>query len=175
MDPIEWPKFVFGFDDAEPNPPLKPDYIELVQRLISEPLDEAETNAIRDRGGPDPDRWVMPRGIVPPIYLSFLAWSNGGFFLYGQREWNMLRAEELREYLLMYDFPATLPDALPFATDGSGGFYLFDLREAAVPPGRVIHLAADRFSFDDAAEVASDLLAAMANPGPPGDSATPAP
>jgi hypothetical protein len=115
------------FDHADRNPPLDPDLRDAVSGSVMAPLDTDEVAAITAAGG-NPDGWHFPTRPLPASYLDFLCWSNGGFFLNGDREFQMLSAEELRPYLIDYRVPYFLPGVVPFALDGSGGFYLFDLQ-----------------------------------------------
>ena len=46
----------------------------------------------------------------------------------GDREFGMFDPKSIREYLLSYQLPEYMPGAVPFALDGGGGFYLFDMR-----------------------------------------------
>src|SRR5438874_13679548 len=123
MTPTDWAAV---FDHADRNPPLAADLLPAVSASVSAPLDEGEEAAVRAENGPDPGFWKFPTRPLPASYLSFLAWSNGGSFLTGDREFQMLAAEELREYMLNYRVPFHLPGAVPFALDGEGGVYLFD-------------------------------------------------
>ena len=155
MAPIDWPGVFDGFDVCEPNPGLNPEYVPLVDRLIAEPLNDEERKEIAEREMSDPATWQMPSKPLPESYLSFLAWSNGGHFIQGDREFAMFGAEELREYLITYEFPARCPNAVAFAADGLGGLYVFDLRrEALNGEYPICHFAPDHFSFHDSDPVA---------------------
>ena len=157
MRPINWPAVFEPFDECEPRPGLNPEYVPLVDRLVGEPLSKEEIAEIESRGLSDPNRWVIPSRPLPKSYLSFLAWSNGGIFIEGDREFAILGAEELREYLLTYELPATMAGSVPFATDGHGGFYLIDMRNEANEGGEhpILHALVDRFTYDDAEIVAT--------------------
>jgi hypothetical protein len=148
------------FDHADRNPPLAAELLSAVSPSVSAPLDATELGAIRGEGGPDPGGWKFPTRPLPASYLSFLAWSNGGFFLTGDREFQMLAAEELREYLLTYRVPYHMPGAVPFALDGGGNFFLFDLRTPADPAGEypVLFAPAGSLGFDVAVVVAGSFL-----------------
>jgi hypothetical protein len=128
MTPIDWAAV---FDHADRNPPLAAELLSAVSPSISAPLDRDEVDSAFGEDEIDPSLWRFPTRLLPASYLSFLAWSNGGFFLNGDREFQMLPAEELREYMLTYRVPFRLPGAVPFALNGEGGFYLFDLSEPA--------------------------------------------
>ncbi len=99
-------------------------------------------------------------------YLAFLAWSNGGLFIEGDREFAMLGAEELRDYLLTYELPFMMTGTVPVGTDGQGGLYLIDLRNAADSNGEypILHTLADRLTFDDAEPIASAFPDLFTNP-----------
>ena len=72
------------------------------------------------------DRW-------PKSWLDFFSWSNGGIFLSGAREFgSILTIGEVRDYLVTCGMLLELPGAIPFAMDGSGSFYLFDVRRPPV-------------------------------------------
>lgn len=83
----------------------------------------------------DPSAWVVPARPLPPSYLAFLEWSNGGEFRMGDRWFQFFSILDpghgVRDMLLAYDLPQYMPGALPFAFNGGGTFYLFDMRRAA--------------------------------------------
>ena len=76
--------------------------------------------------------WLKTNGFpicdLPKGYLDFLKESNGGDFGNGEREYQMLSISEVMEYYEIYSFSKFMPYALPFAMDGCGDFYLFNLR-----------------------------------------------
>lgn len=84
---------------------------------------------------PDPAGWVVPGRPPPESYLGFLAWSDGGEFRTGERWVQVFPALDpvhgVRAMMLAYQVPGYMPGAVPFAFNGSGTFYLFDLREPA--------------------------------------------
>src|SRR5215472_6681118 len=85
----------------------------------------------------DPSVWVMPTRPLPPQYLSLLKWSNGAWCRSGEREFGFFPTFDangcgVRESMLAYHVPQYMPGALPFAFNGGGTFYLFDMREDAV-------------------------------------------
>jgi hypothetical protein len=155
-----WSDVFAGYDEADPRPGLSAEYVPLVDRLIADPLSPDEKVEIETRGLSDPEQWVLPGRPLPSAYLSFLARSNGGLFLRGEREFAMLGGEELREYLLTYELPATMPGAVPIGADGFGGLYLIDTRNDADPDGEypILHVDADRFTYDDAEVVATKFV-----------------
>lgn len=143
-----------GFDEAHPEPGLPPQFLEdgLLEGYLASPPNEGEVREVRERSPHlDPANWAMPARPLPPAYKTFLARSNGGTFVTGDREFQMLKAEELREYLFLYEWPETMPGSVPFALDGGGGFYLFDMSEPADAAGEYPILWANggSLTFDD--------------------------
>jgi hypothetical protein len=81
----------------------------------------------------DASQWQLPSKPLPPSYLAFLHWSNGGSFFNDDRHFDpFLACQELRQYMLGYHIPQYLPNAFPFALNGSGYVYLFDMRQEPV-------------------------------------------
>lgn len=84
----------------------------------------------------DPSAWVVPNRPLPTTYLSLLSWSDGGGFRNGDREFGFFSAlgpsGGVRAMLLAYHLPEYMQWALPFAFNGGGVFYLFDMRRPAV-------------------------------------------
>ena len=117
---------------------------------LAEPLSPAEVEEI-NRGQRNPFRrsdplykfykpfdaakWDLPNRPLPAAYLSFLRWSNGGDFRNGERWFQFFPAlgdeDGVRAMLLAYHLPEYMPGALPFAFNGGGTFYLFDMRRRA--------------------------------------------
>lgn len=158
MTPVHWPGLLEAYDVCESKPGLNPDYIPLVDRLIAEPLNDEEQKEIAERESSDPGEWQMPTRPLPESYLSFLAWSNGGLFIKGDREFAMFGAEELREYLITYELPARCPNAIAFAADGLGGLLAFDMRAEAVNGEYpVLHFTADQYDFVAATRIAESF------------------
>lgn len=91
----------------------------------------------------EPAKWKLPRKALPQTYLDFLRWSNGGSFRKGAKWFDpVFRTDEVRSFLLGYDLPQYLPGVLPFAFDGSGTFYVLDLRrppQVGEYPVRIAH------------------------------------
>ncbi|MBN9521385.1 SMI1/KNR4 family protein [bacterium] len=79
----------------------------------------------------DAATWVIPARPLPPSYLSFLRWSNGGEFRTGSRWFQFFPALDVRATLLAYHLPEYMPEALPIALDGGGVFYLLDMHAPA--------------------------------------------
>lgn len=168
MTPTDWAAV---FDHAERNPPLDPDLRDAVSASVCTHLDPDEAAAVRDEAGPDPDAWSFPARPLPPSYLDFLGWSNGGFFLTGDRELQMLAAEELREYMVTYRLPYQIPGSVPFALDGGGGVFLFDMR---VPPDAageypILFAATGDPGYDAAIEVGRSFPAVCSGRTDPAD------
>ncbi len=80
----------------------------------------------------DPRSWRLPTKPLPPSYLSFLKWSNGGSFYNGARAFNFLSTSMVREFALKYRFPEHMAGALPIAFDAGDDFYVFDMRSDPV-------------------------------------------
>jgi hypothetical protein len=117
---------------------------------IARPLTRAELNAINHgqqnpypESDPlsatwrrfDPSKWTIPNRPLPVSYLDMLAWSDGGEFRTAKRWFQFFPTLDLdhgvRAMLLAYHLPEYMPGALPFAFNGSGVFYLFDMRQPA--------------------------------------------
>lgn len=77
--------------------------------------------------------WLQTKGShsknICEDYIAFIKESNGGIFTYGNREYQFLSLNEIVEYYEIYKFSLYMPLALPFAMDGRGNFYLFDMRK----------------------------------------------
>ena len=84
----------------------------------------------------DAGNWVMPTFAFPDSYISFLRWSNGGNFTKGGREFGFFPAVDsgcgVRAMMIAYHIPEYMKYAVPFAFDGAGTFYLFDMRQPPV-------------------------------------------
>lgn len=138
------------FDESIPAPGASDAEIERFVATIGKSLSVAEVAEVnRGQHNPfpasapfhasyrpfDPSGWVIPTGPLPPDYLSFLRWSNGGWCRTGDREFGFFPTDHptggIRQMMLAYRFPEYMPGALPFALNGGGTFYLFDMREPA--------------------------------------------
>jgi hypothetical protein len=143
---IDWSTI---FDEAYPVAGASPAEVAEFTATVGASLSTAEIKAInRGQQNPfpqsdplyssykpfDPSQWVVPNRPLPPAYLAFLHWSNGGEFRTGKRWFQFFSAFDaghgVRAMLLAY-LPQYMPGALPFAFNGGGTFYLFDMREAA--------------------------------------------
>ena len=117
----------------------------------------------------DPSAWIIPNRPLPPAYLAFLRWSDGGEFRTGERWLGFFPATEVRELLLAYCVPQYMPGVLPFALDGGGIFYVFDMRQP--PTGGeypVLITAAGNLGYDDARLLATSFLEACRDTTEPG-------
>jgi hypothetical protein len=150
------------FEQADRRPPADPDWLRAMNEAISTPLLAGERQNLDAEGAPDLSQWTFPTHTLPPSYLAFLAWSDGGLFVNGDRELGMLAAPEVREYMLTYRLPYHMPGAVPFALNGGGCLYLFDLRDPPGPDGEYPVLLADagNLGFDRAVVVADSFSAA---------------
>jgi hypothetical protein len=131
---IDWPTI---FDDWEIQKGASEEEIEIFAKTFNSPLSEKEiaeiqTNLLKinlDIKEYNPGNWTLPNRSFPPSFLDFLTWNNGGWCRTGEREFGFLATFDLREYTLAYMFPEWMPGAVPFALDGGGVFYIFDMRE----------------------------------------------
>ena len=100
---------------------------------------------------------------VPPSYLSFVRYSDGGHFRNGDRLFQMLSVASVRQ-MLGNDLPEAMPLAVPFAFNGGDVLYLFDMREPPDAHGEypILCAATDALDFDPhfAPRVADDFLEA---------------
>jgi hypothetical protein len=109
----------------------------------------------------DARKWRLPAKPLPPSYLSFLHWSNGGSFYNGARGLNFLSTSTLREFALSYCFPEYMSGSLPFAFDGGDNFYLFDMRSDPVEGEYpILFVRAENLSYADAVRVANSFVEA---------------
>jgi hypothetical protein len=182
MRSINWESV---FDEIHSQPGATDDDIAGLVKVLSQPLSQTEIDQVRTKhlhlgrlleescaklGVPVPrvfpwgdcSNWQIPRGNLPESYLHFLRWSNGGAFRKGSKWLDpVFRTDEVRGYLLSYDLPEHMPGALPFAFDGGGTFYLFDMREAPLDgeyPVLVAH--ASNLGFGASHTVGASLLQA---------------
>jgi hypothetical protein len=158
--PIPWANL---FAEAHPTTGAAPSDLDRLLQALAAPLAAAEVAAIEAAHSRDatyrrfdPANWPIPDRPLPASYRDFLPWSDGGSFRNGSRRFDpFLSADALREYLLAYHVPHYMPGALPFAMDGGGNFYLFDLRSDPVDGEYPIFFApAGDLGWDDATPVA---------------------
>lgn len=129
------------------------------------PLNDSELSFVESaRANPfadafHPRKWWLPKFPLPESYLDFLRWSNGGAFLTGERRFDpFIPVAELRRYLLSYHFPALMPGAVPFAMDGGGCFYVFDMRQNPVGSEfPILFTSAGNLGYTDAIFVANSF------------------
>jgi len=116
--------------------PLSAEEVEMVNRTQRNPFHRSDPLHATYKQF-DPSVWVMPTRPLPPQYLSLLKWSNGAWCRSGEREFGFFPTFDangcgVRDSMLAYHVPQYMPGALPFAFNGGGTFYLFDMREDAV-------------------------------------------
>ncbi|MFC4068640.1 SMI1/KNR4 family protein [Actinoplanes subglobosus] len=93
----------------------------------------------------DASPWRLPDRPLPPSYLGLLTWSDGGVLANGDRVLQLFPTDGpsgVRAMTLAYQLPEHMPGALPFAFNGGGVFYLFDMREPADAHGEYPVVAA---------------------------------
>lgn len=159
--------------------PATADDITYLQRSVLAPLTKSEIAEINSQqknpfpaSSPlyeeyqpfDPSKWYIPVRPFPDAFVDFLRWSNGGNFLRGEREFGIFGTMSIREYLLAYQIPEYMPGAVPFAFDGGGEFYLFDMREEMIDgeyPIVMSHSGSLGWDEDDAVIIADTFLEAI--------------
>lgn len=131
---IDW---ISIFDETQIARGASESEVASLARDFSRPLSEKEIVEIRadllktktDIQLYDPAKWFLPSKPLPESFLNFLTWNNGGWCRTGEREFGFLSTPDLRDYTLAYMFPSFMPGAIPFALNGGGIFYVFDMRE----------------------------------------------
>ena len=131
------------FDYVEQNAGASELEIQVFTESVFNPLTQAEIDRInRSQQNPfpkndryydlyhpfDPSVWILPKGKLCGDFFTFMKWSNGGAFYLGERIIQLFALEEIRGFMLAYNIPEYMPKALPFAFNGGGRFYLFDMR-----------------------------------------------
>lgn len=67
---------------------------------------------------------------LPPSYLSFLRYSDGGEFRNGERVLRMYCTQQIPQRMIDYHLAELMPRAVPFAANINGvGLYTFDMRD----------------------------------------------
>ena len=148
---------------VERQPGLASDELASLDAYLQAPLSNAEIaelDAARANipGCTSAREWQVRIRDIPRSYAELLQVSHGGYCTVGEREISYFEKQSLREYLLHYEFPVYMPNALPFGLNGGGVFYIFDMRSPSAAgeyPIRVSH--ASCLSYDDSAVVAADL------------------
>lgn len=134
MEPVDWASV---FSVIDPPPGCSDAQLRELAASVSRPLDAEEVAYLSQRlarrpDPPDPRGWPLPNYGLPPSYLSFLAWSNGGRYLLPGRAAEFLPAEGLRNEMLAWLFPLITPGLVPFAaTNNPKAWYAFDARRGA--------------------------------------------
>lgn len=178
---IDWQQI---FDEARCTPGASETEITQLVQSLSQPLTDAEIAAINaqqrnpfPKNHPlysvyspfDPARWTMPKYSLPPSFLDFLHWSNGSWCRTGHREFGFFSTKNIREYLLGYEFPEYMPYAVPFALDGGGIFYIFDMRRPPIAGEYPILIAsAGNLKYEDAKKIAGSFVKACKGRTPAG-------
>ncbi len=109
----------------------------------------------------DPRKWTFPNRPLPKTYLEFLQWADGPWCANGSREFGFFGTADVRSMIVAYEIPEYMPFAVPFAFNGGGVFYLFDMREDAVDGEYpVVVAAAGNLDWDAAPRIASDFVEA---------------
>lgn len=107
----------------------------------------------------DPSKWTIPNKRLPAAYIAFLQYSNGGEFGQGERYFQFFNSDELRAMMLAYEFPEYMPGSVPFAMDGCGHHYIWDMRE---DPARdeypILVSHSGNLGYDDAMLVATSFV-----------------
>jgi len=70
--------------------------------------------------------------IFPMSYLNFLRFCDIDEMENGNRYFQFLSLEEVREYTIAYIFPKWLNGGVAFAMNGSGVHYVFDMRKESI-------------------------------------------
>lgn len=143
------------------------------------PLSTEEVEAIRNSQNPfsesdplhdtwkpfDPAEWTIPYRPFPPAYLSLLRWSNGAECRTGDNWFLFFPAKDpshgVRAMMLGYHVPEYLPGFVPFAFDGCGTFYLFDMRQSAVEGEYpIVYSHSSSLELEESSRIAETFVAA---------------
>jgi hypothetical protein len=127
-------------------------------------LEELRQSALKYKNSKKPESWTMPERTLPRSYLDFLRWSNGGAFRCGARWFDpVFKTDQVRGTMLAYDLPEYMPQALAFAFDGAGTFYLLDMRQPPVGdeyPVLIVHASNLGFNSTTCRKIASSFIEA---------------
>jgi hypothetical protein len=101
-----------------------------------------------------------------PIELAeILRESNGVTLWRNPKEVQVLSTGEIEEYYECYGFPNWMPDAIPFAMDGSGNFLI--LRRSG---GEAVYaVRAGNLGWTDAVKLSETMLGFLQDDQPPCD------
>lgn len=118
-----------------------------IARFVATVMQPISDEEVKYRLGDNASRWKLPEGPLPRSYLSFLRWSDGGEFRNGNRLIQFFpaldRSDGVRIMMLLYAVPEYLPGLLPFASNGGGVFYAFDMRMRPAANGEYPIVAAE--------------------------------
>lgn len=132
------------FDEVRRDEPATEKAVSGLRSFLSAPLTDVECAEIAavqinpfGRSAPehatwspiDPTHWQLPDCELAPDFKDFLRWSNGGWARTGEREFGFFDIAGIRDYMLRYLFPEYMPGVVPFAFNGGGVFYAFDVRK----------------------------------------------
>lgn len=173
MPEVDWNSI---FDEVHARPgATKQDVSEFVSSALL-PLTSDEAERIRraqnnpfPKGDPlhptwkpfDPANWKLPKRSFPSDYLRLLQWANGAECRSGARVFQFFPTAGVRATMLAYHIPQHMSCAVPFAFNGGGVFYLFDMRK----PARngeypIVCCGAGALGFGHAIKIADSFLAA---------------
>ena len=138
---FEWASI---FDEVQRAEPASEQDVSELRSYLCSPLTDIERSEIAVQINPfrqstpeytawlpvTPTKWRLPECDLPNDFKDFLRWSNGGWARTGEREFGFFGIAGIRDYMLRYLFPEYLPGAVPFAFNGGGIFYAFDVRHA---------------------------------------------
>ena len=92
---------------------------------------------------------------LPDTYIELLKESNGGDFTTGNREYQLFSAEETLQAYQSYNFSVYMSFAFPFAMDGCGNFYIFNLREK---DDCIYAVSSSDLEWDECHKIANNLM-----------------
>lgn len=127
---VDWSRV---FEDAKPVAGAAEAELTIL-RDVWRPVGDDDAPWLRQPGELDrARRWTLAGALPPASYLDFLRFSNGGSFGNGERSFSsFFEVHTLRGMMVGYGIPEDMPSVLPFAFDGGGVFYAFDMREPPV-------------------------------------------
>ena len=165
-----WPDILRSQLDAERG--ASEEQITWLQSTIFAPLDEDEAR-ISEGYGFDARDWKLPDHPLPPSYLDLLRCSDGGVFGTGDRLIQLFSSAEVRAYMLDYQVPQYWPLSVPFAFDGGGTFYAFDMRQPPDTRGEfpivMSHAGSMGWEPRDSWKIADTLEECFRDSRPPSD------